>query len=214
MMPVSHFVKPAQAGELEIDLYHGDAEIDFAALKAEGRVKRIYMKVSESHVDPTFAVRTRKAQEHGFPVGGYHFMRADIGGMIQGKLFRDAIRYSGIKFDLAPCLDWEEGSALGRSVEHQRNVADLFLNLVEDEFSRECEIYGGQAFLKSLELPPSYNHHSLWLAHYGTTFEKLHIPAPWSIDTLAGWQYTDAETVAGLPPGRHVDASWTYKAQT
>ncbi len=205
---------PVVAGELEIDLYHGDVEIDFAALKAEGRVKRVYMKVSEAHVDPAFARRTRAAQAQGFKVGGYHFMRADLSGLAQGKMFCDAVRGAGIEFDLAPCLDWEEGSVMHRDRDHQLLVADIILDVIENAFARECELYGGQAFLASLKLPTSYNHHSLWLAHYGTTFTELHIPAPWSLDTLAGWQYTDAETVAGLPPGRHVDASWTYKAQT
>ncbi len=199
---------PDYAGELEIDIYHGDAEIDYAAMKAEGRVKRIYHKINEYHVDTTFAAHIKKAQLQGFKCGGYCFFRANIGGDIQANQFVKAIKDASIVMDLPPCLDWESGSDMGLSSAKQQIEADKFISIVEQAFGKTSEIYGGESFLRGLNLPIKYARNPLWLAHYQTTFNRLNIPFPWN--KLQGWQYTDAETVAGLPKGRHVDASWVY----
>lgn len=207
-------MKPIGAGELEIDMYHGDGEPDFKMMKATptalGPIDRIYMKVSQSSPDPAFVRRAHAAQEAGFDkVGGYHFM-TDEPGAVQAKRFIGIIKDAGFTMTLAPCLDVEDGYGLdARQI--QTIMAD-FCDAVDAEFNCITEIYTGSWFILPYKIDDGWGKRPLWLAAY-EDISKVQIPTPWTLQTLAGWQFTDGLVVAGMPPNRHLDASWTYQPQ-
>lgn len=198
--------KPDYASELEIDVSHYEPVLDYRKTAAEGRVKRVYVKVTEHAVDSLFVAHTKAAQAAGLRCGGYHFFHPSEDGAVQAQRYIDAVEKAGIKFELPHCLDWEVSD--GQSSAKQQLEANKWLSVVEKHFGSAPEIYGGESFLSELKLAIGFARYPLWLAHYQTTFARLHIPFPWK--RVQGWQYTDAETVAGLQPGHHVDASWVY----
>jgi lysozyme len=182
--------------------------VDWAKANAGG-VEWMITKATEgvSHVDKTLFAHTNAARGHCL-VGAYHFFHASMDGAKQAELYLKAISTLPYRLDLPHCLDWESSSADGMSSAHQQREALAWLNKVESAAGRVPIIYGGEAFLRELKLPESFARYPLWLAHYGTTEEKLKIPAPWK--RLFAWQYTDAETVPGLAKGHHVDANWFF----
>jgi lysozyme len=187
-----------------IDVSHYEPVPDYVKLKANG-VGAVYAKASEHQPDSLFKAHIKAAQAAGLPCGGYHFMHAAGGmsGMAQADLYLSCVK--DLKLELKHCLDWESGSADGMSSDHQQGVADGWLASVEKATGRVPCIYGGESFLNDLKLPIKYAKYPLWLAHYGCAESHLKIPFPWR--AYAAWQYTDAEAIAGLSDGQHVDAS-------
>lgn len=195
-------IKPGiQVKTLGIDVSHYEPAVDWVKAKAGG-VQMMYAKASEglAHVDVTLKMHALAAQAAGVKAGAYHFFHAGMDGDAQAALYLKTV--AGMKFELPHCLDWEGSSGDGRA------DAKKWLLAVEKATGQIPIIYGGEAHFRELALDPSFARYPLWMAHYATTEDKLRVPAPWS--KLYGWQYTDAETVPGLAPGHHVDASWFY----
>ena len=194
---------------LMIDVSHYEPVPDYAKLKANG-VAAVYAKASEHAPDSLFKEHVKAAQAAGLPVGGYHFLHCGSGvsGEAQAALYLSCVK--GLKLELRHCLDWEGGSADGMSSAHQQSVADAWLGAVEAIGTVPC-IYGGESFLRELNLPAKYVKYPLWLAHYGCAESKLKIPFPWH--SYSAWQFTDAMGITGLAGQHTVDASWTFLEQ-
>jgi GH25 family lysozyme M1 (1,4-beta-N-acetylmuramidase) len=92
------------------------------------------------------------------------------------------------------------------SSEHQQQVALDWLNTVEQASGHVPWIYGGESFLRELQLPVTFKRYPLIVAHYGCLPSQVRVPAPW--DKYLAWQFTDAGSVPGLALGHHVDSNW------
>lgn len=189
---------------LGIDVSHHEPAVDWPKAKAAG-VLWMYTKASEGahFIDPSIKEHVTSASKAGVYTGAYHFYRADIDGTKQANLFLDVVK--NIKVDLPYILDWESASPMGESREVQIAGAQHFLDTVEKASGKIPMIYGGEAFIRDLRLPSSFNRYPLIVAHYGTPIEKVKCPPPWS--KMWGWQYAEDAKIAGMAAGHSVDAN-------
>lgn len=196
-------VSTGGAKVLGIDTSHYEPEINWVAAKNSG-VQWMYTKATEglTHVDAYLTKHAPQAKAAGVYTGAYHFFHASMSGKDQAAFFLSTVK--GMSFDLPHCLDWETSSADGLSAAIQAREARAFLDAVQSATGRVPMIYGGLSHLADMKLSVDWKMYPLWLAHYGV--KSTLSPSPWARYTA--WQYTDAETVGGLPAGHHVDASW------
>jgi lysozyme len=200
-------IKPQPTGkvrELVIDTSHYEPAVDWAKAKASG-VKGMYTKATEGlgHVDKSLHQHADSAKAAGLKTGAYHFFHEGMDGDAQAALYLHAV--SGMVFDYPHILDWEGSSGDGREDAYKWLVA------VEKSTGIQPWIYSGESHLRELKLDSRFAKYGVIIAHYGTTEDRVRLPAPFL--RLIGWQYTDAEgapRVDGLGAGHHVDANWFY----
>ncbi len=190
---------------LGVDVSHYEPAIDWHKAEAGG-VQWMYAKASEGvgHIDSMLKSHCSAASAAGIFTGAYHFFHASMDGDEQARLYLRTVQ--GMDLKLPHCLDWEEGSADGEPRLFQQAEAYKWLSAVEKATGKTPVIYGGESFLRGLQLPSLFARYPLWVAHYGVREIDVHTPTPWPKFTM--WQYTDAETIPGLAHGHHVDASY------
>lgn len=198
-------LKPVIAKILGIDVSHFEPALDWNKAKSGG-VKFMYTKATEgvAHLDSMLKAHISSARSAGVLAGAYHFFHASMDAKAQASFYLKSIE--GMIFDLPHCLDWESGSADGVASAVQKMKARTWLDIVEKATGKVPVIYGGESFLRELVLDSNFARYPLWLAHYGVSEDKIHIPKPWSKYTI--WQWTDAGVVPGLAGGRHVDCNY------
>jgi lysozyme len=190
---------------LGVDVSHYEPALDWAKAKSGG-VLWMYTKASEGtgHLDVMLHKHCDSARAAGVLNGAYHFFHASMDAAAQAAFYLKCV--DGMKLDLPHCLDWESSSADGVAPAIQKAKAKTWLDAVERATGKIPVIYGGEAFLRELNLGEEFVRYPLWLAHYGTTESHLRIPKPWSKYSM--WQWTDAGIVPGLASGHHVDCNW------
>ncbi len=158
-----------------VDIFHGDAPLDFHALAAAG-VAFAFIKASqgENGLDPHFADNYARAKSVGIVAGAYHFFMPGIDPVRQAQHFLSAAPL--VAGDLVWCLDVETaGGNIGYD-------AFRCAEEIKDRTGRWPIIYSGRAFYHdNLEGHFPQSDHTLWIAEYG--------PKP-DVD-CAFWQYTD-----------------------
>jgi hypothetical protein len=135
-----------------------------------------------------------QAKAHGFLVGSYHYFRQQIQNMEgtwvncdpirQAQNHFDWIQKCGVKMDLPPALDIENGNNPFLNA----STIEKCLWKMESLFRRTPMVYSNPGILKGLA-KPEWDRYPLWLANYASAPT---IPAPWKDYTL--WQFSDKIT--------------------
>jgi len=162
--------------------------------------KYVFIKVSErGSIDKDFEYNWKAAKDAGLLRGGYHFLRWDLTGLIQARIFSELIMDD--PGELPPVADFE-APRLG-SLYPSNALLLQFLETVETKLNRKPMIYTSPGYWnvhgrnKYTKLhDDKWAYYPLWIAHYMKEY-KPGVSKPMEIDpwkrlgkTWAFWQYT------------------------
>lgn len=169
-------------------------KMDFHRARYAG-AKFVFIKVSErGGVDEDFLINWRNAKDAGIPRGGYHFLRWDLSGSMQARIFCGLLK--GDPGELPPVADFEAPPRVDLSgvLRYPSNaLLAQFLEEVESILGIRPMIYTSPGFWNSHGkirgtsiFDPKWAYYNLWVAHYGV--DKPMVPKPWKTWTF--WQYS------------------------
>jgi lysozyme len=168
--------------------------MNFEKAKAAG-AKFVFIKVSErGGMDEDFFYNWKTAKAAGIPRGGYHFLRWDISGLLQARIFCDLLKDD--PGELPPVCDFEAPPKDGKYPSNA--MLAQFLEAVETILGKKPMIYTSPGFWNSYgknkttgRFDASWSYYPLWIAHY-TTASAPQIPEPWKTDnkTWSFWQHS------------------------
>lgn len=190
-------------------------KMDFQKAVDQG-TKFVFIKVSErGSIDRDFEYNWKTAKEAGLLRGGYHFLRWDLSGIIQARIFCDIMKDD--PGELPPVADYEAPKLIrpGREPLYPSNaLLEQFLLGTEDRDGRIPILYTSPGYWKITgknkhtgRIDDKWRRYPLWVAHY-TKAEKPMAIEPWGEDWTF-WQYT--ATGDGLAHGaesKGLDINW------
>lgn len=174
-----------------IDISRYQGKIDWEELKRnnpkETPIYFVYMKASEGKDlrDPKFKSNWKKAKEHGFMRGAYHYFTEGSTGSMQANMFIKNVTLE--KGDLPPMVDVEE-------VPKDKEAFNIELKglilALEGHYGIKPIIYSSPEYRKKYLDDKFYDNYPYWVAHY-------YIDKP-DTDRWDIWQYTDNEDIPGI----------------
>ena len=190
--------------------------VDFEALRAEG-VRGVIIKASEGFDWQTKKVeRFREAKEAGLLVGAYHFGRPDLHSEAYAPErergnFNSVIDQAGIRLDLKPVYDFEDGDK-NRDSWNVDYCIKWNPGIVYTA-KWALDSLAGHDRERLLETGAS-----LWWAEYIRSSRKRYPTkptAPW--DEWSLWQHTSTYETAAVKNHRgepsSIDMNWTHKGR-
>ena len=178
-----------------IDISHHQGTIQWdtlteRALIDDHPIRFIVMKATEGAtiVDENFYKNFRKAKDHGFIRGAYHFWSVKSGATAQARYFiRNVKLQSG---DLPPVLDVEHKTP-NLTDEQFRDSVQRWLDIVEHHYGVKPIIYTYYKFKTQYLGTPQFDSYPYWIAHYYV--DKVEYEGAWHF-----WQHTDAGRLPGI----------------
>jgi lysozyme len=172
--------------------------MNFAKAKQAG-ANFVFIKASErGGVDPDFINNWKNAKAAGLPRGAYHFLRWDLSGLMQARIFCSILdKDIG---ELPPVADFE--APIKNNIYPSNAILAEFLETVEDITGKVPMIYTSPGFWNSYgkdkntgKFDAKWTYYPLWIAHY-TSAQNPILPEPWKSagkDWLF-WQYGVKDT--------------------
>ena len=174
-------------------------KMDFKKAVTAG-ARFVLIKVSErGGVDSDFLYHWAAAKEAGLPRGGYHFLRWDLSGLMQARIFCDLLKND--PGELPPVADFEAPAKDG--LYPSNALLAQFLEAVEDALGIRPMIYTSPGFWNSYgkikntgRFDPKWAYYPLWIAHYFKTYThgstKPQEIEPWKSNgkTWTFWQWS------------------------
>jgi len=183
--------KGATVSGIDISYYQGN--VDFAKVKAAGRVFA-FARLSDglNFPDSKFATNWPAMKSAGLVRGAYQFFRPAQDPIEQANLFiakMDAV--GGLKpGDLPPVLDIESDGGLPSNTVVAR--AKTWLGKIETKYGVKPIVYTA-AFMSDV-IGTSFGAYPLWVANYGATCPLM--PSGWT--DWKFWQTSESGTVSGV----------------
>jgi len=137
--------------------------------------------------DNTFKANWKKAKEHGFLRGAYHYYRPDENSLEQADFFIKTVKLA--KGDLPPVLDIEQMPD-GQSMDSLKNGLKRWLDRVERHYGVKPILYSGESFYNDF-LEEEFAGYNLWIANY--SFFEDELQPEWLF-----WQFTDKASINGI----------------
>jgi lysozyme len=168
-------------------------KMNFTKAKTAG-AKFVFIKVSErGGMDEDFFYNWKTAKEAGIPRGGYHFLRWDVSGLLQARIFCELLKED--PGELPPVCDFEAPIKDGKYPSNA--MLAQFLEAVETILGKKPMIYTSPGYWNSYgknkttgRFDASWSYYPLWVAHF-TTAAAPQIPEPWKTSsTWTFWQYS------------------------
>ncbi|MCD6577684.1 MAG: glycoside hydrolase family 25 protein [Anaerolineaceae bacterium] len=166
----------------------------------ENGAKFVFIKVSErGGIDRDFEYNWKNAKEAGLLRGGYHFLRWNLDGVVQARLFSELLKDD--PGELPPVADFE---APHRGSLYPSNaLLEKFLLEVENKLERRPMIYTSPGFWGTYgrnrvtkRFDQKWIYYPLWVAHYMKHYQEG-ISKPRDLQPWVGlkrkwtfWQYT------------------------
>ena len=188
-------------------------KMDFSKSLAAG-AKFAFIKVSErGGMDEDFFINWKSAKAAGIPRGGYHFLRWDISGLLQARIFCELLERRSRR---AAACSRLRGAHQGRKISLKCLLAQ-FLEAVETILGKKPMIYTSPGFWNSYgknkntgRFDASWSYYPLWIAHYTGAAAPQEIE-PWKSSKVPWtfWQYTPVGD--GLKYGaesKGIDLNW------
>lgn len=176
-----------------IDVSHHQGTIDWAKVKASGKVDFAFVKASEGlgYVDPQFKRNAAEVNKVNIPVGYYHYAHPETNkALAEAAAFVNATK--GQPAQLPYVLDLE-GEASKLSTVDLTAWALAFIREVKRLTGASVMLYTGSYFARD-EVGTALGEFPLWVAHYGTN-------KPLDDSTWAEWtvfQYSSSGAVPGI----------------
>ena len=181
--------------------------------------KFVFIKVSErGAIDRDFEYNWAAAKQAGLLRGGYHFLRWDLSGLVQARIFSELLRDD--PGELPPVADYE-APRLG-SRYPSNSLLEQFLVEVETKTDRKPMIYtspgywgihGRNKFTRQFDQKWAY--YPLWVAHYMKSYQegvsKPYELQPWAVmgKQWTFWQYTsNGDGLAFGAESKSIDLNW------
>jgi lysozyme len=168
--------------------------MDFVKAKAAG-ANFVFIKVSErGGMDQDFFINWKNAKLAGIPRGGYHFLRWDVSGLLQARIFCELLKED--PGELPPVADFEAPFLDGKYPSNA--LLAQFLEAVESITGKKPMIYTSPGFWNSYgknkitgRFDASWSYYPLWIAHY-TNAPAPQLLEPWKSDNKSWtfWQYS------------------------
>ena len=193
-------------------------KMNFKKAVAAG-AKFVFIKVSErGFLDRDFEYNWKAAKEAGLLRGGYHFLRWDLTGLIQARIFSELLMDD--PGELPPVADFEAPNQ--GSIYPSNALLGQFLETVETKLNRKPMIYTAPGYWnihgrnKTTKLfDDKWAYYPLWIAHWMKEY-KPGVSKPMEIEpwksrgkTWTFWQYTavgDGPTYGAESKG--IDLNW------
>ena len=188
-------------------------KVNFEKAKAAG-AKFVFIKVSErGGMDEDFYYNWKNAKAAGIPRGGYHFLRWDVSGLLQARIFCELLKED--PGELPPVCDFEAPIKDGKYPSN--SMLAQFLETVETIMQDKPMIYTSPGFWNSYgrnkttgKYDASWSYYPLWIAHY-TTASAPQIPEPWKTAKVPWSFWQHSATGDGLKFGaesKGIDLNW------
>lgn len=176
-------------------------KMNFAKAKAAG-ANFVFIKASErGGVDPDFIYNWQAAKEAGLPRGAYHFLRWDLSGLMQARIF--CATFKDDPGELPPVADFEAPVKDGKYPSNA--LLGQFLEEVESITGVVPIIYTSPGFWRSYgkikdtsKFDSKWAYYPLWIAHYMKSYtpgvSKPDEIEPWKSTgkSWTFWQYTSS----------------------
>jgi len=202
----SRLFRSAPTGPIEgIDVSQWQGTVDFGQVRSSGR-GFVYLRATAGRLttDSRYATNRAAALAAGLAVGAYHYAHPDakIGSVkLDATLEADHfMQVAGYRHGmLAPVLDLETGSRLGRAL--LQGWVKTWLSRVYAKLHVRAVIYTTETFWNSYMGDTRWfadnGYRVLWIAHWGATNPA--IPAAnWADGSWTIWQYSDCGKVPGI----------------
>ena len=210
--------------QLGIDVSHWQDDkstaqkIDFEKAVQKG-VKFVFIKVSErGKIDEDFEYNWQAAKEAGLLRGGYHYLRWDLSGLLQARIFSDILLDD--PGELPPVADFEAPRLGSR---YPSNALLLqFLEEVETKLNRRPILYTSPGYWSihgrdkiTRQFDVKWTYYTLWVAHYVNPY-RAGVSKPKEMEPWASsgkewtfWQYTaTANGPAYGAESKGIDLNW------
>ena len=162
--------------------------------------KFVFIKVSErGGIDRDFEYNWDAAKAVGLLRGGYHFLRWDLSGLVQARMFSELLKDD--PGELPPVADFE--APRKGSLYPSNALLEQFLMEVESKLNRKPMIYSSPGFWSSYgrnkvtkQFDQKWAYFPLWVAHYMKSYQagvsKPDELEPWKSlgKKWTFWQYT------------------------
>ena len=193
-------------------------KMDFKKAYAKG-ARFVFIKVSErGFIDRDFEYNWKAAKDAGLLRGGYHFLRWDLSGLLQARIFCEVMRSD--PGELPPVADFEAPNQ--GSLYPSNALLEQFLVEVENISRRKPIIYTSPSFWNThgrnkttKQFDAKWAYYTLWIANYFKVYQpgvtKPYLMEPWK---SAGkpwtfWQYTDqGDGPAYGAESKTIDLNW------
>ena len=210
--------------ELGIDISHWQNDkstaqkMDFAKAVEQG-AKYVFIKISErGEIDEDFEYNWQAAKDAGLLRGGYHFLRWDLSGLIQARIFCDIMMDD--PGELPPVADFEaprQGSKYPSNA-----LLYQFLQEVEARDGRTPIIYTSPSYWDmngrnktTRKFEDKWAYYPLWVANYSKDYEEG-VTMPRDVEPWAGmekewtfWQFTpNGDGLAFGAESKSIDLNW------
>lgn len=181
--------------------------------------KFVYIKVAErGYIDRDWEYNWKAAKDAGLLRGGYHFLRWDLSGLVQARLFSDVLLDD--PGELPPVADYEAPRKGSRYPSNA--LLEQFLVEVENKLGRRPMIYTSPGFWNMHgrnKVTRTFEHkwiyYPLWIAHYFKKYEpgvtKPQMIEPWKSmgKTWTFWQWTsNGDGLAYGAESKSIDLNW------
>ncbi len=192
-------------------------KMDFRKAVAMG-AKFVFIKVSErGGIDWDFEYNWMAAKEAGLLRGGYHFLRWDLSGTMQARIFCDIMKDD--PGELPPVADFE---APRKGDLYPSNALLLqFLETVETIEERIPILYTSPGYWNqhgrnkvTKQFDPKWAYYPLWVAHYFKEYKPGILPTVIEPHASLGktwtfWQYTpNGDGIAHGAESKGLDLNW------
>jgi len=188
-------------------------KMNFVKAKAMG-AKFVFIKVSErGGMDEDFFINWKNAKDAGIPRGGYHFLRWDLSGLLQARIFCDLLKDD--PGELPPVCDFE--APIKDGIYPSNAILAQFLETVKSILGKKPMIYTSPGFWNSYgknkttgKFDASWSYYLLWIANYTTASAPL-MPEPWKSANIPWLFWQHSNTGDGLKFGaesKAIDLNW------
>jgi len=193
-------------------------KMDFTKAVKQG-AKFVFIKVSErGGIDRDFEYNWQAAKQAGLLRGGYHFLRWDLSGLVQARIFSELLKDD--PGELPPVADYE--APRSGSLYPSNALLEQFLVEVETRLNRKPIIYTSPGFWdlhgrnKTTRLfDPKWSYYTLWIAHYFKTYQegvtKPQMIEPWKSagKSWTFWQWSaSGDGLAFGAESKSLDMNW------
>lgn len=154
-------------------------------------------------VDRTHAPRKKICAENNIKYSGYHFYETRRDPIEQANFY---IKNHG-EFTCPPQIDFETEERYLKQDETALFLAkeDLYTCLLHLErvTKKTPWLYVNYSAAGRLKFDKKFARFFVWFARYNTTLGP--IPAPWTVEKVGAWQYTESENFPGFVGGNDVN---------